>query len=80
MERRRTLCQLAISNNYFVAKLNGEVVVITGDSSGIREATAETLAEEGAMIAVAARREERLSDQVERLNSDGAKRSQSSAT
>jgi hypothetical protein len=57
MERRRTLCQLAISNNYFVAKLNGEVVVITGDSSGIREATAETLAEEGAMIAVAQREE-----------------------
>ena len=78
MERRRTLCQLAISNNHFVAKLNGEVVVITGDSSGIGEATAETLAEEGAMVA--ARREERLSDQVERLNSDGAKRSRSSAT
>ena len=57
MERRRTLCQLAISNNYFVAKLDGEVVVITGDSSGIREATAETLAEEGAMIAVAQREE-----------------------
>ena len=78
MERRRTLCQLAISNNHFVAKLNGEVVVITGDSSGIGEATAETLAEEGATVA--ARREERLSDQVERLNSDGAKRSRSSAT
>jgi hypothetical protein len=57
MERRRTLCQLAISNNYFVAKLDDEVVVITGDSSGIREATAETLAEEGAMIAVAQREE-----------------------
>ena len=79
MERRRTLCQLAISNTHF-PKLNGEVVVITGDSSGIRDATAETLAEEGAMIAVAARREERLSDQVERLNSNGAKRSRSSAT
>jgi NADP-dependent 3-hydroxy acid dehydrogenase YdfG len=78
MERRRTLCQLAISSNHFVAKLNGEVVVITGDSSGIGEATAETLAGEGAMVA--ARREERLSDQVERLNSDGAKRSLSSAT
>ena len=52
MERRRTLCQLAISNTHF-PKLNGEVVVITGDSSGIGEATAETLAEEGAMIAVA---------------------------
>jgi NADP-dependent 3-hydroxy acid dehydrogenase YdfG len=78
MERRRTLCQLAISNNHFVAKLDGEVVVITGDSSGIGEATAETPAEERATVV--ARREERLSDQVERLNSDGAKRSRSSAT
>ena len=57
MERRRTLCQLAISNNHFVAKLDDEVVVITGDSSGIREATAETLAEDGAMVAVAQREE-----------------------
>jgi hypothetical protein len=32
------------------------------------------------MVAVAARREKRLSDQVERLNSNGAKRSRSSAT
>jgi len=57
MERRRMLCQLAISNNHFVAKLNGEVVVITGDSSGIGEATAETLAEEGPWSR--SRREER---------------------
>ena len=80
MERRGTLCQLPISKDHLGAKLDGEVVVITGASSGIREATAETLAEEGATVVVAARREERLSDQVERLNSDGAKRSQSSAT
>ncbi len=33
----------------------------------------QTLAEEGATVVVAARREERLEDLVERLNSDGGK-------
>lgn len=54
-----------------MAKLDGKVVVITGASSGIGEATAEALAEEGATVVVAARREERLSELVERLNGDG---------
>src|ERR687885_2674119 len=53
-----------------MAKLDGKVVVITGASSGIGEATAETLAAEGASVVVAARREERLSDLVERINSE----------
>jgi NADP-dependent 3-hydroxy acid dehydrogenase YdfG len=56
-----------------MAKLDGKVVVITGASSGIGEATAEALAGEGATIVVAARREERLSDLVEKLNGDGGK-------
>lgn len=56
-----------------MAKLDGKVVVITGASSGIGEATAEALAEEGATVVVAARREERLSDLVEKLNGDGGK-------
>jgi NADP-dependent 3-hydroxy acid dehydrogenase YdfG len=56
-----------------MAKLDGKIVVITGASSGIGEATAETLAEEGATVVVAARREERLSELVERLNGDGGK-------
>jgi NADP-dependent 3-hydroxy acid dehydrogenase YdfG len=54
-----------------MAKLDGKVVVITGASSGIGEATAEALAEEGATVVVAARREERLSELVKRLNGDG---------
>jgi NAD(P)-dependent dehydrogenase (short-subunit alcohol dehydrogenase family) len=41
-----------------VAKLDSKVVIITGSSSGgIGEATARALAEEGATVVVAARRE-----------------------
>ncbi len=55
-------------------KLNGKVAVVTGASSGIGEATAEALAAEGAAVVVAARREERLSELVERINNgDGGK-------
>lgn len=56
-----------------MAKLDGKVVVITGASSGIGEATAEALAAEGASVVVAARREERLSDLVGRINGNGGK-------
>jgi NADP-dependent 3-hydroxy acid dehydrogenase YdfG len=56
-----------------VAKLDGKVAVITGASSGIGEATAETLAAEGATVVVAARREERLSDLVERIEGNGGR-------
>ena len=56
-----------------MAKLDGKVVVITGASSGIGEATTEALAGEGATVVVATRREERLSDLVEKLNGAGGK-------
>jgi NADP-dependent 3-hydroxy acid dehydrogenase YdfG len=56
-----------------MAKLDGKVVVITGASSGIGEATAEALAAEGAAVVVAARREERLEDLVRRINGNGGK-------
>ena len=56
-----------------MAKLDGKVAVITGASSGIGEATAEALAAEGASVVVAARREERLSELVERINTNGGK-------
>ena len=56
-----------------MAKLDGKVVVVTGASSGIGEATAEALAAEGASVVVAARREDRLSELVERINGNGGK-------
>ncbi len=56
-----------------MAKLDGKVAVITGASSGIGEATAEALSAEGASVVVAARREDRLSDLVERINGNGGK-------
>jgi NADP-dependent 3-hydroxy acid dehydrogenase YdfG len=56
-----------------VAKLDGKVAVVTGASSGIGEATAEALAAEGAAVVVAARREERLSSLVERIEGSGGR-------
>lgn len=44
------------------AKLSGRVVVITGASSGIGRATARAFAEEGAILVLAARREQALED------------------
>jgi len=40
--------------------IEGKVVVITGGSSGLGEATARYLAEKGAIVAIAARRRDRL--------------------
>ena len=56
-----------------MAKLEGKVAVITGASSGIGEATAEVLAAEGTTVVVAARREERLSDLVGRIEGNGGR-------
>ncbi|MEK4510907.1 SDR family oxidoreductase [Paenibacillus sp. FSL K6-2524] len=43
-----------------MANIEGKVVVIMGASSGIGEATTKKLAEEGARVVIAARREDRL--------------------
>ncbi|CAN5239895.1 SDR family oxidoreductase [soil metagenome] len=56
-----------------MAKLEGKVAVITGASSGIGEATAEALAAEGASVAVAARRTDRLDGLAKRIEGNGGR-------
>ncbi|WP_377888852.1 SDR family oxidoreductase [Alkalihalobacillus sp. R86527] len=49
-------------------KLEGKVVLVTGASSGIGEAIARHVADEGANVVLAARREEKLTDLAQSLN------------
>jgi short-subunit dehydrogenase len=52
--------------------LNNQVVIITGASAGIGEATARVLARHGARVVLVARREERLQSTKKALESDGS--------
>jgi NADP-dependent 3-hydroxy acid dehydrogenase YdfG len=54
-------------------KLDAKVAIITGASSGIGAATAIALAEEGAQVAIAARRIERLNEVVQKIEAIGGK-------
>ena len=51
--------------------INDKVVIITGASSGIGEATAKLLASKGAKLALGARREDQLKQIVEEIEKDG---------
>ncbi|CAN5363862.1 SDR family oxidoreductase [soil metagenome] len=53
--------------------ISGKVVAITGASSGIGEATARLLAEQGALVVLGARRTERLDDTVASIADAGGR-------
>ena len=53
--------------------LSGQVVAVTGASSGIGEATALACAQAGAAVALAARRAERIQSLAERIVSEGGR-------
>jgi NADP-dependent 3-hydroxy acid dehydrogenase YdfG len=52
-------------------RLEGSVALVTGASSGIGEATALALAAEGAAVAIAARRRDRLDGLADKINGQG---------
>lgn len=51
--------------------VNGKVIIITGASSGIGEATAKLLAKNGAKVVLGARRADRLETIVKDINTEG---------
>ncbi|MFE4243659.1 SDR family oxidoreductase [Peribacillus butanolivorans] len=54
-----------------MSTIQGKVVIITGASSGIGEATAKELASKGAKLVLAARREDRLQKLQEEIQQNG---------
>ena len=58
-------------NDYAYFKLEGHVALVTGASSGLGEHFAETLANAGCVVGLAARRGEKLRKVAERIEAHG---------
>ncbi|MGB3212481.1 MAG: SDR family oxidoreductase [Desulforhopalus sp.] len=58
-----------------MTKIDSKIIVITGASSGIGEATAKLLAKQGATVMLAARREDRLQKLVNNIKASGGQAS-----
>ncbi len=69
--RRRLRCVCHPRKKSIVKKLNEQVVVITGASSGIGLATARMMAEKGAKVVLAARSENALRELTDEINQSG---------
>ncbi|WP_059059052.1 MULTISPECIES: SDR family oxidoreductase [Halobacteriales] len=54
----------------FGAELEGQVAIVTGASSGIGEATAQSLASRGASVVLAARREDQLEELASKIEDE----------
>lgn len=54
-----------------MSNIQDKVVIVTGASSGIGEATAKELSSKGAKLVLAARREDRLKQLQEKIEKDG---------
>src|SRR5256885_16775560 len=63
--------ELAVGSAAMAGELDGRVAAVTGATSGIGEATAAMLAGAGAKVALAGRREDRLTELADRIEADG---------
>src|ERR1700716_762650 len=65
--------ELAVGSAAMAGELDGRVAAVTGATSGIGAATAAMLAGAGAKVALAGRREDRLTALAERIEGDGGR-------